>query len=249
MFGFLSPGEAGDTKNFGLKDVNKALKWIKRNILYFGGDPNRITLMGEGTGAAVVQLEMLGDSSSVDLFHRVIVIGSSIRAPGMVQRKPKENFQYLLSVIKTKSSCGSEDTLDILRGVSAKDLVVASEKIMESRRSLFPIFQPVVTDEIVFKMRKRKPILYIVNGEMDIFREVTKDVKDLLPYFDDNLISLLNVSPRELSEIKKIYFNNYPNEQNILNITNVSKIMFKFYFAHLFNLINFISGADGLHLL
>ena len=32
--------------NLGLKDVKVGLEWIKRNIVKFGGDPDRITLMG-----------------------------------------------------------------------------------------------------------------------------------------------------------------------------------------------------------
>ena len=32
-----------------------ALQWIKENIQQFGGDPNRVTLFGHGTGAACIE--------------------------------------------------------------------------------------------------------------------------------------------------------------------------------------------------
>lgn len=35
-------------------DIIAALHWLKENIAVFGGDPQRITLAGHGTGAACV---------------------------------------------------------------------------------------------------------------------------------------------------------------------------------------------------
>lgn len=45
--------------NFGLVDQIAALLWVQENIEAFGGDPNRITLFGQGTGAACASLLML----------------------------------------------------------------------------------------------------------------------------------------------------------------------------------------------
>lgn len=52
FIGFLSA-------NFGLVDQIAALLWVQENIEAFGGDPNRITLFGHGTGAACASLLML----------------------------------------------------------------------------------------------------------------------------------------------------------------------------------------------
>lgn len=37
-----------------ITDIISALQWIKDNIISFGGNPNQITLIGHGTGAALV---------------------------------------------------------------------------------------------------------------------------------------------------------------------------------------------------
>jgi len=47
LSGFLNLNDEVITGNQALKDVILALKWIKKNIIAFGGDPEKITIFGE----------------------------------------------------------------------------------------------------------------------------------------------------------------------------------------------------------
>ncbi|XP_043467863.1 uncharacterized protein LOC122502062 [Leptopilina heterotoma] len=72
IFGFLSTADLTAPGNFGMKDQVLALKWIQKNIKFFGGDPNRVTIFGQSAGSASVHLHTLSEASS-GLFHQFIL--------------------------------------------------------------------------------------------------------------------------------------------------------------------------------
>jgi len=61
--GFLSTGDQAAKGNYGLLDQIQALRWISKNIGYFGGDLGRITVFGSGIGASCVSLLTLSHHS------------------------------------------------------------------------------------------------------------------------------------------------------------------------------------------
>jgi para-nitrobenzyl esterase len=76
-FGFFAhpelAKEAGHSGsgNYGMMDAIAALKWIKRNISAFGGDPNNVTIAGESAGAFMVGA-LVGSPQAKNLFNRAI---------------------------------------------------------------------------------------------------------------------------------------------------------------------------------
>jgi para-nitrobenzyl esterase len=74
----LDPRHAG---TLGLEDQREALRWVRRNIRAFGGDPDQVTVAGESAGAASVCMQLIAPRESSGLFQRAIVqsIGCTIR--------------------------------------------------------------------------------------------------------------------------------------------------------------------------
>ncbi len=59
------------TSNFGTLDIITALRWVKKNINLFGGDPENITIFGESAGGHNV-LSLLVSNKSKGLFEKAI---------------------------------------------------------------------------------------------------------------------------------------------------------------------------------
>ncbi len=57
--------------NYGLMDQIEALRWVRRNIRAFGGDPNNVTIAGQSAGALSVVL-LMASPNARGLFHRAI---------------------------------------------------------------------------------------------------------------------------------------------------------------------------------
>jgi para-nitrobenzyl esterase len=61
----------GSSGNFGLLDQQAALRWVRRNIREFGGDPGSVTIFGESAGGLSVH-EQLVSPLAHGLFARAI---------------------------------------------------------------------------------------------------------------------------------------------------------------------------------
>jgi para-nitrobenzyl esterase len=66
-----------DSGNLGLLDIMEALRWIKKNISAFGGDPQNVTLFGNSSGASSIAL-IMSMPESAGLFQKAITESGAV---------------------------------------------------------------------------------------------------------------------------------------------------------------------------
>ncbi|KAK9884283.1 hypothetical protein WA026_005235 [Henosepilachna vigintioctopunctata] len=119
--GFLSTEDDIVPGNNGLKDQILALRWIKENIQYFGGNPNSITITGMSAGGASVHFHLLSPKSK-GLFSRAISMSGCMLNPWVLMENPLERSQELASIVGCSTE-NIEKMIDCLRERPGKQIV------------------------------------------------------------------------------------------------------------------------------
>lgn len=82
VFGFLYLGDVNPayraSGNNGLLDLIMALKWIRQNIEAFGGDPARVTVMGESAGAKLTST-LLTTKAADGLYSQLVLESGGVQ--------------------------------------------------------------------------------------------------------------------------------------------------------------------------
>ncbi|CAL8075230.1 unnamed protein product [Orchesella dallaii] len=122
-FGFLSTGDGEAQGNMGMKDQAMALMWVKNNIKGFGGDPERITLMGNEAGAASAHLHMMSPLTQ-GMFNQAISQSGSALCPWAIQTDPVSKTKMLAQWVNCDTSA-NKAMIECLRRKSDHEIMQA----------------------------------------------------------------------------------------------------------------------------
>jgi para-nitrobenzyl esterase len=138
VFGYLAHPQLSEESagkisgNYGLLDQIEALRWVKRNIAAFGGDPSNVTISGESAGALSVMYLMTSPPAR-GLFHKAIAQSAyMISTPELKQARFGEEAAEAIGT-RIVAALGTQD-IAALRAIDAEKLRDAA-----ARAGYFPL--------------------------------------------------------------------------------------------------------------
>ncbi|XP_075530986.1 acetylcholinesterase-like [Dermacentor variabilis] len=207
ILGFLNANSTDAPGNVGLLDQVMALKWVQRNIEFFGGDPQQVTLFGESAGSMSVHAHIMSPMSE-RLFKRALLMSGtmfSIDVWDTVHESMVKGDKVAAIVGCSEGgtidlSSNPQNIINCLRNKSTEELVAAAgQSVAPKLMSFFPTYHDAFLP--------RNPIEAMKRGfftPVDVMAGVASDeaaILFLFPPLPDLLAEdLVSVSQNRIAE-------------------------------------------------
>ena len=166
--GFLSTGDDVIPGNMGMWDQVMALKWVKKNIAAFGGDPNKVTIFGESAGGLSVSYLLMSPAAS-GLFHRAIVqSGPPICSYAKTEKHPAYYARTLASTFGCDPKASTTEIYDCLNKLDSEKLMHPNYPSDEFETGGTQGFRPILDDFTSKPFLPKEPLEVIDKGEFNM---------------------------------------------------------------------------------
>lgn len=238
VLGFLCLGIKEAPGNAAIKDQIAALRWVKKNIGAFGGDPDNITIFGQSAGATSASL-LLASKTTEGLFHKVIIQSGSSISSWAINRQPL----WVASLIAKDLNYDIKEPqkiYEIFSEIPFQKLIMAKPKkplgmYFDTQMLNYPcVEQEIPGEEAVItdfpfnvfqdNPKKHVPVIYGTTSKEGYFL-LPDDTKESLAARDAKYIFASDLkfsSEIEAANVSKVIKEYYFGEKNIsLEVSNI----------------------------
>ncbi|XP_061382766.1 esterase FE4-like [Danaus plexippus] len=160
--GFLCLGTEDVPGNAGMKDQVALLRWVKKNIAGFGGNPNEVTIAGYSAGSASVDLLMLSKMAE-GLFNKVIPESGVTISPFTVQIDPIQNAKKYARLVDIHDVEDLSELENIFKKMPYQ--ILQSGNALNSKDFTFPNVPCVEKDNGQEMFLKEDPMNILKRGD------------------------------------------------------------------------------------
>ena len=188
----------GVSGNYLFLDMIAALEWVQRNIGFFGGDPNNVTIFGESGGGAKVNC-LIASPMAKDLFHKGIL--QSGAAGGFSPGLPMKDLEAMGEKLFAKLGVDKDaDPLKAARALPWEKIIETNKSLLEELEANSGLWDSAIDGRFltdvpsnIFREGKQNPVPVITSANLG---ELTGPGLIVMPFIIPDYVNILNGSEK-----------------------------------------------------